>query len=82
MSPTVEKCFILTLLFIIFAKPCILIICSQPKSFHDMDQIIYKKKKKAYFQNFSWFQFYIYELCMIKMRIWLDSVKVALLAKS
>ena len=23
------------------------------------------QKKKAYFQNFSWFQFYVLKLCMI-----------------
>ena len=23
------------------------------------------KQKKAYFQNFSWFNFYVYKLCMI-----------------
>ena len=31
--------------------------------FYDMNQkILTKKKKKSYFQNFSWFQFYIYSL--------------------
>ena len=33
-------------------------------SFYDMNQKILTKKK-GYFQNFSWFQFYIYKLCMI-----------------
>ena len=33
-------------------------------SFYDMNQKILTKKK-AYFQNFSWFQFYVYKLCMI-----------------
>ena len=26
-----------------------------------------KKKKKSYFQNFSWFQFYVFTLCMIML---------------
>ena len=25
-----------------------------------------KKKKTTYFQNFSWFQFYVFKLCMIR----------------
>ena len=40
--------------------------------FHDMHQKILTKKKKkkkkgkkVYLQNFSWFQFYVYKLCMI-----------------
>ena len=39
-------------------------------SFYDINQKILKKKKKkkGYFQNFSWFKFYIHKLCMI---IWI-----------
>ena len=30
---------------------------------HESEDI--NKKKKGYFQNFSWFQFYVYKSCMI-----------------
>ena len=33
-------------------------------SFYDMNQKILTKTT-TYFQNFSWFQFYVYKLCMI-----------------
>ena len=32
-------------------------------SFYDMNQKIWTRK--AYFQNFSWFQFHVFKLCMI-----------------
>ena len=28
------------------------------------------QKEKAYFQKFSWFQFYVYKLCMIMCKGW------------
>ena len=50
-------------------KPTVLFMS---KGFSDFNNIILwhesediNKKKNTYFQNFSWFQFYIYKLCII-----------------